>query len=71
MIPGEALIKVSDDYADACQALDEAQEYHDQNWKFMGDGPRAAAMAALATARFAKVSAGAIVLMVAHEAVSR
>jgi len=70
MIPGKALVEASRDYVDACEALDKAQEYYDLNWRFLDNGPRATVLAALATAHFAKVSAGAILLLAAHEATS-
>lgn len=46
-------------YAEACEALRAAQDFYDANAHRMDDGPRATAMAALVTARFAKVSAAA------------
>lgn len=57
-----ATVKVFDDYVDACTALDDAQAFLDRNEDHMDDGPRATAMAALVTARFAKVSAGLLLI---------
>jgi hypothetical protein len=53
-----ATVRALDEFVDACAALDDAQAFYDQNAELMDDGPRAAAMAALAAARFAKVITG-------------
>jgi hypothetical protein len=51
-----------DDEVDACLALDEAQEFYNRTAEHMDDGPRATALAALATARFHKVLATSALL---------
>jgi hypothetical protein len=57
-------MSMDDDYVAACAALNEAQADFDRNAAHMDDGPRVTAMAALATARFAKVDAAASLIRV-------
>jgi hypothetical protein len=67
----KTVYRIADDYADACQALSEAQAFYDRNAESMDDGPRATALAALATARFARVTAASSMLQTAGSAALR